>query len=253
MMWSVAHPILYFLPLFICLCLHIFLSAAFLIGTRQGVFRFFVYVISCFYMLSYLLIFNHGLTLTTTKIQVDFPGKYIKYENHYGIVRIPVEHIQAVIVEDPQSNPSTVWIQSERQVFYLDRHFLRFSEFLPLLQSLISLGPPQAAGETTAYRVGNYTGVLDLNPGNNILRGSTAYYLPWLGLFSLIAYFLAARAWLGNLRLFQILALLYCIPILMIGIFYKPTLPLVLMLMLYPFYPIFLSAMCLPDSKNSFH
>lgn len=250
MVWSVAHPVLYFLPWFVCLLVHIFLSAGFLLGTRQGFFRFFIYLLSCIYFLSYLLILNHGVTLASTKIQVDFPGKYLKYENHYGIVRIPVEQIQVVYVEGTIANPSTVWIQSEHQVFYLDDNFARFVEFLPLLQSVISLGPPQIEGELLVYRVGNFTGPLDLNPDHNVLRGHTTYYLPWLGIFPLIAYFLAARAWLGNLRLFQLMAIIYVVPILGLGLFFPPTLFLAIALILFPFYPVFLSAMCLPDGND---
>ena len=250
MTWSVTHPVLYFLPLFLCLLLHIFLSAGFLLGIRQGFFRGFIYMLSCLYLLGYLLIFNHGMTLTSTKIQVDVHGGYVKYENHYGIVRIPLEEIQAVCVEGGGAKPLTIWIQSERQVFYLDHHFKKHNEFLPLIQSILKLGHPQLEGELTVYRIGNFTGLLNLEPDNNVLRGHFSYYLPWLGIFPLIAYFLAARAWQGSVRSFQLLAVIYSLPMLGLGLLFPPTFFLAVALILYPLYPVFLSAMCLPDSKR---
>lgn len=250
MTWTAARPFLFFLPLFLCLSLHIFLSAGFLLGTRPGLLRFFLYLISCLYLISYFLIFNHGLTLATTKIRMDFPGRYIRYENQYGSLRIPAEEIQAAVVEGPLSDPSVVWIQSKRQVFYLDRRFPRYKEFLPLLQSFLELDNPQVSGGKTILRAGGYRGEPDLNPGRNVLRGNLVFFLPWLALFPIIAYFLAGKAWLGHLNLFKILALLYYLPVIIIGLFCRPDCPLVFLLVLYPVYPLFLSAMCLPDNSG---
>lgn len=250
MTWTVAHPILYFLPLLICLVVHIFLSAGFLLATKQGFFRFFIYLLSCWFVMGYLLIFNHGIALTTTTISLDFPNRYIRYENNYGIVRIPVEQIQAIVIEGQETKPQTIWIQSQQQVFYLDEDFRRFEEFLPLLQSVLELGVPQLDGEAMVYRVGGFTGPVDLQADNNTLRGNTGYFLPCLAIFPLISYLLAARAWLGNIRYFQLLAFSYGLPVLGLGLLFPPTFSQAVALFLYPFYPIFLSAMCLPDKNN---
>jgi len=248
MTWTVSHPFLFFLPLFLCLAIHIFLSAGFLLATKQGVFRLLVYLLSCWFVVVYLLIFNHGVVLAGTKISLDFANRYLHYENPYGTVRIAAEEVQAVVVEGPETSPQTIWIQSQRQTFYLDRHFGRWDEFLPLLQSFVELGEPQPAGKLTVYRASAYTGQVDLNLNNNILQGNMRYFLLWLVLFPFLAYPLAARGWLGEYRYFYWLAAGYGVPLLVLALFFPPTLLQAAALVLYPCHPVFLSAMCLPDN-----
>jgi len=185
--------------------------------------------------------------LTATKISLDFPAKMISYENNYGIIRIPAEQIQAIVVEGQEARPSTIWIQSERQVFYIDQDFLRVEEFFPLLQSVLDLGEPQLSGQGAIYRADTYSGPVNLQPAQNTLRGNLRFFLPGLLIFPCFAYFLGARGWLGRIRCFQLLGIIYCLPMLGLGLFYPLTLPQAGFLLCYPLYPAFLSAMCLPD------
>lgn len=249
MTWSIATPFLLFIPFLICIVVFVFLSAGFLLSIRQGFLRLLVYIISCFFMLAFFLVFNHSLILATTKVQIDFPTRYLKYENYYGAVRIPAEKIQALAMRDG-SESSGVWVQYEGQILHLDQRFTRLNEFFPLLQSIVKFDTPEPKSGYIVYRANDYTNKLNLNSnfiGNNPLRnlttGGIQYFFPWLGVFSIAAFPLAARAWQGKIRYFQILGLCYYLPTLIICLFTKPGLPLAVFLLIYPGYVIYLSAM----------
>lgn len=249
MTWSVVRPFLLFLPLIICVLLHGFLSAGFLLRTRQSILRIFVYLLSCLFLVAYFLVFNQNLILATTKVQIDFPNRYLKIEDYYGIVRIPAEKIQAVAIEGGLT-PSTIWLQSEQLTFCLDHRFPRIAEFMPLLSSIVSFEAGGAEYGYTIYRANNYQDSLNFDNSRNMLSGGVRYFLPWLCLFPFLAYPLAARAWQGKWRYFQILGISYYLPTLIICLITQPGLPLAVFLLGYPCYPLYLSAMCLPDNDQ---
>ncbi len=248
MTWSIPTPFWLFLPLLISLVIHVFLSAGFLLSIRQRILRVLVYVISCLFFLAYFIVFNQNLILATTKVQIDFPSRYLKYEDYYGAERIPAEKIQAVALRDG-SESTGIWVQCEERVFYLDKRFPRLDEFVPLLQSIVDLAPAESAYGYTVHRANNYENILNFKSKDDPLAGGAKYFFPWLAVFTLVAYPMGNKAWQGKFRYFQVLGLSYYIPTLIICAFFQPSLPLAFFLLFYPAYLLFLTAMCLPDNE----
>ncbi len=249
MIWEAAHPVLYLLPVIICLLLHILISAGFLLDSRPGIYRLLIYSLSCVFFMGYFLLFINGFTLATTSVQIDFASRYLKYESYSGITRIPAEEILAVVLEGQAEKPSKVWVQSKDKVFYMDRHFDRLDEFVPLLQSIAEFETVRPKRGLTIYLSAN--GAEPLNPEryDRLWPEHTRYFLPWLAVYIFIAYIKAGKGWQGDWRSFQLLALLYSGPVLVLSLLLKPALPLAIFLIIYPTYPVYLSAMCLHDSQ----
>lgn len=250
MTWTFEHPLLYCLPVIICLLIHVCLSAAFIVGAKPGGFRVFLYFTSSLFLLAYFFLFNHCVTLATTKIEINFPGKFLRYQNQYGALRITEEDLQEIVVLKGPRTAETVWIVSRRQTFYLDQNFRRHREFLPLLGAFYSLPEPVIEGNCIRYILAadraEKDPALSITSGINVLGGSSRKYIPLMLLFTCFAYFWGQRGWQGNLRYFQGLALIYTLPALVLALIWPPPLAAAAFLVCYPFYPVFLTALFNP-------
>lgn len=251
MTWRFSYPLLYFLPISIGLILHIFLSAGLLSRTRQGFYRYSLYILSACFIIAYMLIFNHGITLAGTKVRLDYQSRAIILNNQYGTVNIPARSVYAVMIEGGEGG--AVWVFSAEQSFYLDRRFTEFSAFFPSLKDFIPLGEPVRRGREIIYlsRLQAGQGVdleyPEVSLKDNKLQGKIKYHLPWLFMAPIILFPAGQRAWMGRTKFFIIFFGVYLIPLLALAPFCPPPLGTVLFLILYPFYMLFLNAMCLPD------
>lgn len=218
MLWRIDHPLLFCLPAGICFCLHILISAALVTDSKDRVYRWFIYLAGSLFMLVYLLLLNHSLTLATTKVWVNIPGNFIALKNQYGLVQIPKEAVLALVVEGPAANPRIIWVISENQVFYLDQNFRELPAFLKTVSRLVPLASPQLLEEKTIYRALHANSEnLDLSGKKNRLKGQNFWYLPLSGI-----------------------------------VFYRPpSWFLAGFIILYLFYLLFLSAMCSRDTKGA--
>jgi|GEM_PF-4537503 len=255
MEWSISSPALFCLPAVICFSLHILISLGLLVQTRPGFYRFFVFMASSFFFVIYLLLFNYDYTQATTRIIVHIQERFLEVSNQYGTVQIPANSLEAVVVKGKPERPETIWLISDVQTFYLDRSFAGYSSFLPALDKIVKLGNPQQQGGDSIYklRAGNSGSPETVDyfyfgfNNKNTLRGSTWYYLPLLCLMPFIFYFTGQKAWTGHTRYFILSALVYFLPIFGLAFFFRPSLPLAVFILFYPFYLLLLSAVCLPE------
>lgn len=251
MVWEMNHPLLYCLPIMICLLIHVFISSGLILDSKPGFYRFLLYLTSSAFMLIYLVLFNHGMTQATTRVVIYEPGKYLSLENQYGSVRIPRTDLQYVVVEGSLEKPRTVWIISKEQTFYLDENFTAFEDFLPRLSGFVELENTPRTGTDNIFWVGPGkppSTPLDLNSlssKNNYLQGNTNYYLSWLLLFSILAYRLCLQAWSGNPQYFIVYFLLYTIPLIVLAFFLGMPPSILGFCLLYCFYLPYLTAMCI--------
>lgn len=248
MTWTYEHPLLYCLPVVVCLIIHIFISAAFIVAEKPGGFRFFLYLVSSLFLLVYILLINHCVTLATTKIEINFPDKYLRYQNQYGALRITAQDLESIVMVEGNREQSTIWIVSRQQTFYIDDNFGRYNEFLPLLGAIIRLPDPLIQGREKRYQFLNQENedLLNISSGNNILRGHIPYYMPMMIFYTVIAYIWGQKGWQGNIKYFWRLAAVYAIPAFIQALIWPPHISAILILALYPLYPVFLAALCLP-------
>lgn len=252
MSWTFEHPLLYCLPVVICLIIHIYISAAFIVASKPGWFRVFLYLVSSIFLLAYFLLINHCVTLATTKIEINFPGKYLRYQNQYGAVRITAQDLEGIILVGGQKEPGTIWIVSRQQTFYIDQCFSRYNEFLALLGAVIKLPEPEIQGTQTQYilkqdQAGNDS-PLNISSRKNVLKGHNPNYIPLMIVFTLIAYFWGQKGWKGMIKYFQWLAIIYVIPLAVLVVIWPPSLSAIVFIVLYPLYSVFLTALCIPKS-----
>lgn len=252
MEWRMAQPVLFCLPALICMALQVLLTAGLLLQSKPGFYRAFLFLTGSCFLLLYLLLLNHGYTLATTVISLNHGQNTLAIKNQYGSLQLAPEELQSVVVEERGGRPQTVWVVSEKQVLYLDRHFLEWEQFLPALSQLVELPDPYRYGETTVYQLQSKEGAppaspfLDLAGRGNALQGKTLYYIPWLFLVPVLFYLLGSKAWAGRTQYFLLLLAFYLLPLLVLAVFFPPSLPLVVFIFFYPAILIFFSAMCLP-------
>lgn len=255
--WSVSSPVLLCLPVTSCFILHILVSLGLLVQTRPGFYRFFVFMASSWFFISYLLLFNYNYTLATTHLSLDLPGQYLELQNQYGTVQIPKEAISAVAVRGMTDRPRSVWVISDPQVFYLDRSFTAYETFLPALGQLVNLEKPLRQGDLTIYQTRpGHSGSLavpdyfDWNEHHNTLKGATLYFLPWLAAIPFFFYFIGQKAWAGQHRCIIVLAALYFLPLAGLVFLFRLSLPLVVFIFITPCYLALLSALSLPETAD---
>lgn len=255
MTWTYEHPLLYCLPALICLAIHVFTSAAFIITAKPGIFRFFLYLVSSMFLLIYVLYLNHCVTLATTKIEINFPGKYLGYHNQYGAVRITAQDLESIIlVNGEKKSQGTIWIMSRQQTFYIDENFARFNEFLPLLGAVFKLPEPDIERNRITYLFkdnGPAKDVINISSRDNILRGYIPYFIPIMILYTILAYIWGQKGWQGNLAYFWRLGAVYTAPTVLLALTWPPQITALVLLLIYPLYPVFLAALCLPKQSRS--
>ncbi len=249
MEFTMNHPVLFFLPLVVSFLLHIVISMGLIMEARGGFYRFFIYYASAVFFVVYLLLFNQGVTLATTKIVIDYPGKNIYLQNQYGEVKIPAGNVRGVIVEREKNKVVAAWVVSKDQTFYIDRKFVNFTNFLPALQTLIDLAEPQYRGVTIVYRARTISEntPLEITREDNTLKGDTLYYLPWMFMMPLFGYKLGIKTWLGTNRYLILYILIYGLPLMLLSLIFSPSLTTTIFLIFYPVYLLFLSAACIPE------
>jgi hypothetical protein len=246
------HPVLFFLPIVVSFVLHIVISMGLIMEAGAGFYRFFIYYASAAFLVVYLLMFNQGVTLATTRVVIDYPGKNIYLENQYGSVRVPAGNIKGVIVEKQKNQYETVWVISHEQTFYIDRKFSGFINFLPALEALVDLDEPRYAGDALIYptRHTPKNTSLEITRKDNTLKGDTLYYLPWILVMPFFSYKLGIKTWLGTNRYLLLYILTYGLPIMLLSFIFHLSLTIGIFLIFYPVYLLFLSAACIPEHIN---
>ena len=252
MEFAMNHPVLYFIPIIISFLLHMVISMGLIMEAGAGFYRFFIYYASAAFLGVYLLLFNQGVTLATTRIAIDYLGKNIYYENQYGALEIPAGRVKGVIVERQKEQYETVWVITKEQTFYLDRKFSGFHDFLPALGTIVDLGQPRYAGDDLIYKTRHAPEdtTLEITRGDNKLKGDSHYFLPWLLVTPFFAYKLGIKTWLGPNRYLILYILVYGLPLVLLSFLCRPTLIMGIFLVFYPVYLLFLSAACIPEEIN---
>lgn len=244
MVWVVKHPLLICLPLFISFFLFIFISASFVLGTKAGGLRFFVYQLSAVLMVFFFLTIDSQIRLATTHIEIKEPGNFIRLKDINKITYIPFNKIQGAIVEGDEKEPDRVEVISEEACFFLDGRFSEFSAFFPLLRERVDLKMSFRTQEKTYF----------LPPGNNIPvkpeQKSILYLYSWLILTAFFVYPLGKKAWTGHYPAFFWIIFYYGLPLLIFSIWIRISLTMTIFLLFYPLYLLFLSALCIPENQR---
>lgn len=251
MRWYMSHPLLFSMPIIVCFIIHMLVSAGFIVERKKGFIRFSLYVFSAWFMLGYLLLFNQWYTQASTNISFFPQEATLIYKDQYGTQQIKGEEIKGVVVEGSQQYPKCVWLISDNQALYLAGNMNKLENFLPSLQKALQFEKAIFLGEGRYFipQIGasiDRDEIIKIIEGKDVfLNGDMRKHLILLALMPLVFYFLGISAWMGRYKYFLLLFFIYIVPIALLSVFFKPFLTVLIFSVVYFFYLVYLSAMCI--------